>query len=297
MDMRWLDDVLVLLEEGNMTRAAARRNITQPAFSRRIRSFEDWLGVTVLERGTNRVELRPSLVSNEAEIRALVQRLRDLRGKIAHFDPASSTISIAAQHAPVFSTFPDMALRAKRSFPALKFRMRAGNLRDCVTLFLRGDVSMLLCYESTHAGPLPFGQSIRRELWGFDYLVPVVGGAMRYAVRDNQQLAESTPAIIYPENSYFGEVLKQNERPFGTQGHAANPVCETAFSSGIKELVLNGIGIGWLPYSMVYREIEAGDLISLGNSYGKESLEVAIYADTTDEMSLALLDVWKVGAR
>ena len=32
MDMNWLDDVLILLEEGNMTRAAARRNITQPAF-------------------------------------------------------------------------------------------------------------------------------------------------------------------------------------------------------------------------------------------------------------------------
>ena len=41
MDMQWLDDVLVLLEEGNMTRAAARRNISQPAFSRRIRGFED----------------------------------------------------------------------------------------------------------------------------------------------------------------------------------------------------------------------------------------------------------------
>jgi hypothetical protein len=34
MDMHWLDDVLVLLEEGNMTRAAMRRNVTQPAFSR-----------------------------------------------------------------------------------------------------------------------------------------------------------------------------------------------------------------------------------------------------------------------
>ena len=63
MDMQWLDDVLVLLEEGNMTRAAARRNITQPAFSRRIRGFEDWLGVTVLQRGTNRVDISAALVS------------------------------------------------------------------------------------------------------------------------------------------------------------------------------------------------------------------------------------------
>ena len=50
MQFQWLDDVLALLEEGNLSRAAARRNITQPAFSRRIRGFEDWLGVTVLER-------------------------------------------------------------------------------------------------------------------------------------------------------------------------------------------------------------------------------------------------------
>ena len=122
MDMQWLDDVLVLLEEGNMTRAAARRNITQPAFSRRIRSFEDWLGVQVLDRGTNRIGISPALVSNESEIRALVARIRELRTQIVHFDPANSTISIAAQHAPVFSTFPDMALRAKRFLPAVLAR-------------------------------------------------------------------------------------------------------------------------------------------------------------------------------
>ena len=43
MDMNWLDDVLILLEEGNMTRAAARRNITQPAFSRRIEALKTGL--------------------------------------------------------------------------------------------------------------------------------------------------------------------------------------------------------------------------------------------------------------
>ena len=52
MDMQWLDDVLVLLEERNMTRAAARRNITQPAFSRRIRSLERWLNITLFDRRT-----------------------------------------------------------------------------------------------------------------------------------------------------------------------------------------------------------------------------------------------------
>ena len=295
MDMQWLEDVLVLLEEGNLTRAAARRNITQPAFSRRIRSFEDWLGVDVLERGANSIEVSHSLASNEVEIRALVSRIRDLKGKITQFDPASSTVSIAAQHAPVFSTFPDMALHAKQFFPAIKFRLRAANLRDCVSMFLRGDTTMLLCSEAKGATPLPFGPSIRRELWGVDYLVPVDGGGLRYSVKANGDIPSSTPAIVYPEESYFGEVLSVEERHFGTPRLCSNPVCETAFSSGIKELVLKGIGVGWLPYSMVYREVENGDLISMGETLGKVPLSVAVYADVKDQTSMSLLDVWRSG--
>lgn len=295
MDMQWLDDVLVLLEERNMTRAAARRNITQPAFSRRIRSFEDWLGVDVLARGTNRIEISPALLSNEAEIRALVARLRDLRGSIAKYDPASSTVSVAAQHAPVISTWPDMALRAKRDLPSVKFRLRPANLRDCVTMFLRGDASILLCYESQNADALPFGPSIRREVWGTDYLVPMVGGSLRYAVTDKDAVKLSTPAIVYPEGSYFAEVLNANQQPFGTARFSENPVCETAFSGGIKELVLKGIGIGWLPFSMAYREIESGDLISLRASFGQEVLQVAIYANLKDPTSIAVLDSWQSG--
>ena len=292
MDTQWFDDVLVLLEERNLTRAAARRNITQPAFSRRIRSFEDWLGVEVLERGTNRVDISSALISNEAEIRGLVTRIRELRTQIVHFDPARSKISIAAQHAPIFSTFPDMALRAKQLLPAVTFRMRAGNLNDCATMFLRGDTSMLLCYEAENAGSLPFGPRIRRALWGVDYLVPVVGGALRYTVKADNTIPENTPAVVYPDNSYFGEVLSKARRAFATQTSSSNPVCETAFSSGIKELVLKGIGVGWLPYSMVHREIESGGLISLANHFGRQSLEVAIYGDTANDTAVALLDIW-----
>jgi len=292
MDMQWLDDVLTLLEEGNMTRAAARRNITQPAFSRRIRSFEDWVGTDLIDRQTNRIAITPALASNEGEIRALVSRLKELRTKIAHHDAAASTVAISAQHAPVFSTFPDMALRARAAYPQLRFRMRPGNLRDCVTMFLRGDTSMLLCYEPEGGAPLKFGSGVLRGRWGYDYLVPVVGGALRFSIRDSGALPADTPAIVYPENSSFGELLLHSERPFGTQAFSVNPVCETAFSSGIRELVLKGLGVGWVPFSMAYREIESGELVSLANRFGKEPLEVAVYADSAVEPAVTLLNFW-----
>lgn len=295
MHLQWLNDVLVLLEEGNLSRAAARRNITQPAFSRRIRGFEDWLGVTVLDRGTNRVEISQALLSNEAEIRALTARLKELRTKIGQFDATRTTLAISTQHAVACSAFPDMALRARSLLPGVQFRMRAGNLNDCVSMFLRGDTSMLVCYEAESTAGLQFGSDIHRGLWANDYLVPLVGGGLRYKVKDNGEVPTDTPAIVYPEDSYFGQVLQRSQRPFATPGSTANPFSVTAFSSGMREMVLKGLGIGWLPFSMVHQEVESGALKSLAHRYGQERLQVAIYADHKIEIAQTLLGLWTKG--
>ncbi|KNG92679.1 LysR family transcriptional regulator [Pseudaestuariivita atlantica] len=292
MDLNCFDDVLVLLEERNMTRAAARRNITQPAFSRRIRSFEDWLGTPILERHANRIEISAALLANEEELRAMVANLREMRTRFTNFAPGRSSITIAAQHALTVSTLPDMTLRARAAFPNLDFRPRAGNLHDCVTRFLRGDASMLLCYEARSIPPLEFGTGVVRGHWGTDYLVPVVGGALRYTVKDTGWIPDDTPAIPYPEGSYFGDVLSRENRQFGTPGSSLGPVCVTAFSSGTKELVLHGIGVGWVPFSMVHREIASGELISLAYRYGREPLNIALFTDKTSAASLDLLSFW-----
>lgn len=293
MDMNWLEDVLVLLEEGNMTRAAERRNITQPAFSRRIRSFENWLGRPILDRQSNRVEISQALVSNEDEIRALILRLREMRTNIATYEPDRTSVTIAGQHAPICSSFPDMALRAKSAFPGLRIRLRAGNLEDCASIFLRGDADMFLCYEAKGGRQFDFGEDVPRGRWGRDYLVPVVGGALRYAVTASGHLPDSTPAVAYPEDSYFGQVLSRGSRPFGTPNFSTNPVCVTAFSSGTLELVLRGLGVGWLPYSMVHREIAAGSLISLANALGQEDLSVLLFADRRNRAARDLLEFWQ----
>ena len=293
MDLRWLDDVLVLLEEGNLTRAAERRNVTQPAFSRRIRAFEDWLGSPIISRESNRITASPALTSNEEEIRALALRLKELRVKVASYEPSRSTVTIAAQHAPVQSVFPDLALRAKTAFPELNFRLRVGNLEDCVSRFLRSDAEMLLCYEAQTARQLEFGANVERALWSTDFLIPIVGGSLRYAVRSNATIPDDMPAIAYPPDSYFGEALRRANCPFASSELNSNTICMTAFSSGILELVSKGLGVGWVPFSMAHRELETGTLVSLAASLGKVPLNVALYADKSSEAGVALLRLWE----
>lgn len=275
-----------------MTRAAERRNITQPAFSRRIRNLEAWLGAPVIERGANRVDLSAALIGNEAEIRAMLARLTELRSKISNFEQGNSTITIAAQHAPVFSTFADLALNARTVFPGVRFRLRPANLRDCVTIFLRRDASILMFYEADNMAPLPFGDSVLRTVWGKDRLVPVIGAGMVHLLDSDGTVPQGLPAIVYPDDSYFGETLLKAEKPFGTRAFTRLPICETAFSAGTKELVLSGLGIAWLPDRMCEEELRSGALISLENQLGALALDVVFYADRHDDLSCRLIQLW-----
>src|SRR5580765_5681448 len=57
MELIWFEDYLALAETLNFSRAAELRHVTQPAFSRRIRALEDWVGVDLFERDSHPVLL------------------------------------------------------------------------------------------------------------------------------------------------------------------------------------------------------------------------------------------------
>ncbi|MFX8445328.1 LysR family transcriptional regulator, partial [Acinetobacter baumannii] len=60
MELDWLEDFLALVDSGNFSRAAQARNLTQPAFGRRIRALEDWAGAALFDRSTHRIGLTPA---------------------------------------------------------------------------------------------------------------------------------------------------------------------------------------------------------------------------------------------
>jgi LysR family transcriptional regulator, hypochlorite-specific transcription factor HypT len=50
MDTAWLEDFLAIVEEGGFRRAADRRAVSQPVFSRRIKALEEWVGTSLSDR-------------------------------------------------------------------------------------------------------------------------------------------------------------------------------------------------------------------------------------------------------
>ena len=277
MDLDWLEDAVVLIEEGSLSRAAARRNVTQPAFSRRIRSLENWAGICLLDRRSNRVELRDNLCDNEAEIRSILQRIEGLKSKLIQHVPGQEPLAIASQHALMISIFPEIhaTLAANRQCP--NWRLRTLNRSDCVSLFLRGDAELLLCYEAQGLPPLPFDATVQRLQWHPDTLIPVVGGQVYAQIGPDGKLPIGTAFVSYPRESHFGRLLAEfDARPvFCTS--ADTPIISTAFSGAVLELVVSGLGFGWLPRAMVRRELADGRVMSLEGSVGSFPLGVSLF--------------------
>ena len=50
MQLRWLEDFVELARTRSFTRAAENRFVTHPAFGRRIRALEEWVGTPLVAR-------------------------------------------------------------------------------------------------------------------------------------------------------------------------------------------------------------------------------------------------------
>jgi DNA-binding transcriptional LysR family regulator len=86
METRWLEDFLVLADTGSFTRSAEIRHLTQPAFSRRIKSLESWFGADLIDRTTYPTRLtaagellREQAVQMLAQINSTRAQLRGLQ--------------------------------------------------------------------------------------------------------------------------------------------------------------------------------------------------------------------------
>lgn len=276
MDTRLLEDALLLLEERNLSAAAARRHLTQPAFSRRIRTLEQWIGRDLLIRRPNRVDISPMLLESEPQIRAMLAHLQQLRSQLLNPENNSEPLVIVTQHSLAYSVVPEIVLKTKGINPNLRVRLRSQNRDTAMSIFLRHEADVLISYEDRKLPEVPFDDTVSRYVWRRDALIPLVGGDMRYGLEEENMLPGQSNVIAYPVESYFGQIVEshQNSQRMSLNGRVA---VESAFSVGVVQLILAGAGAAWVPHSMMHDDIISGNAVILSRDYGRIPLNITLY--------------------
>ena len=107
MELKWLEDFLSLAETGSFSRSAEQRHVSQPAFSRRIRALEAWLGAPLVDRNAYPTQLTAAGEAFKGPAADLISRLHSARALARGLQPvAGGVLAFAVPHTLAFAFFP-----------------------------------------------------------------------------------------------------------------------------------------------------------------------------------------------
>lgn len=145
LELTWLEDCVALAQSLNFSRAAASRYVTQPAFSRRIVSLEEWLGTPIFERNRRGVSLTRAGEVFVAQVPELIRALYTLRNET--IEAAGNTrpdVIFSATHSLSFSFFPALMRNNEKIARFGSFRLLSDTLSACERMIEKGDAQFLL---------------------------------------------------------------------------------------------------------------------------------------------------------
>lgn len=266
MRLEWLEDILAIAETGSFSGAAERRRLTQSAFSRRVQQIEDYVGVELFDRNHKPIRLQPTTLAQSEQILLLSSGLRQLLVDLRRGDRISSNkVVIACQHSLTTNRVPAIVQRIPSADTSIQVRLRSANLDECTGLLLSRQADIAIVYqlpEDTSNFNSDFLEVIKI---GADRLIPVFNTALPGPC-DATTLRESIPYIAYPADVFFGKVMDRKILPFVDAAVHHVPKVETALTLAAVEMASAGIGVAWVPESLVLGRIATGQLVSLAGA-------------------------------
>ena len=253
MELGWLEDLLALVAEGNFSRAASRRHVTQPAFSRRIRAFEAWIGAPLVERAAQPV--RPTAIGRLLlpEAADILRRLERIREHARQAD-GGAVLRLASTHALSFTFLPGWLRRIEIEEVQRRVHIHSDSLAACERLMVGGEARFLLCHRAPGGlGPPDF----RAIVVGRDRLLLVSGVG-----------PASGPRLAYSAASGLGRIVRAEaasasptEASAGTEASFTSPLAAV-----LRQMVRDGRGTAWLPESLIGSDLADGTIRRVGDA-------------------------------
>lgn len=280
LDLEWLEDFLALAETGNFSRAAQARSIAQPAFSRHIRSLEEWVGVDLFDRSAHPTALTAAGKRFQPLLQEALAGLEAARIKArAAHDLAAASLSFAATHVLSLTFFPRWLAGVESSLSMGPIQTISDSSYACEDLMLQRRVQFVLCHGHAGApGRLDEAQYPVQRL-SEDVLVPVSApdakGAPQHALGEGR----SPSVLAYSEASGLGRIMRSmQDSEFGKDFATSLSIVFTAHHAALlRTMALEGRGLAWLPMSLVADDLRNGALADAGAGGWRVPVDIRLY--------------------
>jgi LysR family transcriptional regulator, hypochlorite-specific transcription factor HypT len=263
MDIGWIEDLLALASSRSLGDAAQSRNVTQPAFSRRIQQIEQSLGVSVLDRSRRPAQVTTAIRSKLDEIRALSGNVKQLVTDFQRSGDVLNRVSIAAQHTIsigfVARFLSSQSLRRNNTL----IQLHAANRDECYASLMTRRVSIVVAYEAAQLPLAPDENLMEVQSLGDDIFCPVAAPRVAKESRANSRKAKPLSLILFPQGSFFGDLFACGVAPQFDDPRRYKIVAETALAPAIVAMTLAGAGIAWLPRTLCAPYLRDGTLVQL----------------------------------
>jgi LysR family transcriptional regulator, hypochlorite-specific transcription factor HypT len=282
MNLSWLDDFLALAASGNFSRAAEERHMTQPAFSRRIRALEEWLGTELFDRSSQPARLTAAGEWFRTTAHELMARVARVPGEArAVAEAHSTTLRFASTHALSF-TFLTGWLQGLEARTAMgPVTLVSDVLARCESLLLESQVQFVMSHAHPQSSSELLAQGYPFARVGSDLLIPVsapgADGSARYRL-DLGTPAPPLPMLSYSPESGMGRILREVRGAELERCHA-HSVFQAHLASVLRTMALDGRGIAWLPRTLIADDLAAGRLMPAASDAWCIAMEIRLYRD------------------
>ena len=288
MQIKWIEDFLTLTDARAFSRAAERRNVSQPTFSRHIQALEDWLGVELIDRRAQGVHLTAAGRIFRGFAADILRRTYDMRTVLRGQSPGNvDTVRFSVAHTLSLTFFPRWLGQLKEALGNVVARVGAVNVPEGASALIEGATDLLLVYHHPQLpvllDPVRFPHVALATDRMRPFSAPREDGRPRYKLPGRAEAV--VPFLAYSSGTYLGHVVEMILLGANERCHFDRSF-DTHMSEALKAMVLEGHGLGWLPESCVGRELAEGRLVEAGAAHWTCPLEVRLHraADNSNPM-------------
>ncbi len=280
MDFSWFRDLGNLAQTGNFSQAAELGNISQPAFSRRIKAIESWVGVMLVDRSKHPAMLTSAGVQMLEAGQQALARLESERNQIreAQSLPDKYIVTFGAQHSISWRFYPVWLQAFENAFGPIISRLRADDLPNCLKDLKDGEVDFVIAYASEYAPTVDVTPTLQSVIIGHDTLLPVCrrrSDGLPLFDLSNQSSLE-IPYLRFGANA----PISQHIEPLlaaNNLNSRLRVVYENSMAGALRIRAREGLGVAWLPRSLITPDLEAGLLTPAGDLAWEIKLEIRLH--------------------